>query len=62
MKQRIKKMYESPETEVCENYNQPLMIVIGSGETTPEESDANMSFFDDDYDNGSHEINLWDED
>ena len=47
---------------VIKTTSQPLMINIGSGETTPEESDANNSFFDDDDEYGSHSINVWDDD
>lgn len=57
-----KKKYVAPLTELCENYCQPVMINIGSGETIPEDSDANVSIFDEDgedYVNSS--FNVWDE-
>ena len=47
MKRTIKKTYEYPETMVIKTSSQQLMINIGSGETTPEESDTNNSFFED---------------
>ena len=47
MRPTIKKTYECPETMVIKTTSQPLLINIGSGETTPEESDANNSFFED---------------
>lgn len=56
-----KKTYVAPEAELCENFCQPFMINIGSGETTPEESDANVNFFDEEEENGSHSINIWDD-
>ena len=62
MRPTIKKTYECPETMVIKTTSQPLMINIGSGETTPEESDSNAYFFDDDDECGSHSINVWDED
>lgn len=62
MRPTFKKTYEYPETMVIKTTSQPLMINIGSGETTPEESDANNSFFDDDDEYGSHSINVWDDD
>ena len=46
---------------VIKTTSQPLMINIGSGETTPEDSDANTSFFEDDEDYGSHSVNMWDD-
>ena len=46
---------------VYKTFSQPLMINIGSGETTPEDSDANTSFFEDDEDYGSHSVNMWDD-
>ena len=61
MRPTIKKTYECPETMVIKTTSQPLMINIGSGETTPEDSDANTSFFEDDEDSGSHSINMWDD-
>ena len=62
MRPTFKKTYEYPETMVIKTTSQPLMINIGSGETTPEESDANNSFFDDDDEYCSHSINVWDDD
>ena len=62
MRPTFKKTYEYPETMVIKTTSQPLMINIGSGETTPEESDANNSFFDDDDEYTSHSINVWDDD
>lgn len=56
-----KKKYVAPEAELCENFCQPFMINIGSGETTPEESDANVNFFDEEEENGSRSINIWDD-
>lgn len=61
MRPTIKKTYECPETMVIKATSQPLMINIGSGETTPEDSDANTSFFEDDEDYGSHSVNMWDD-
>ena len=61
MRPTIKKTYECPETMVYKTFSQPLMINIGSGETTPEDSDANTSFFEDDEDYGSHSVNMWDD-
>ena len=61
MRPTIKKTYECPETMVIKITSQPLMINIGSGETTPVDSDANTSFFEDDEDYGSHSINMWDD-
>ena len=55
------KKYVAPLTEICVNYCQPLMINIGSGETTPEESDANLDFLDEDEDYGGHSLNVWDD-
>ena len=62
MKTTIKKMYECPETMVFSNISQPLMIDIGSGNTTPEDSDANTFSFEEEVEYGSHSINLWDDD
>ncbi len=56
-----KKTYVAPEAELCENFCQPFMINIGSGETTPEESDANNSFFEDVEEGKGHSFNVWDE-
>ena len=56
-----KKTYVAPEAELCENFCQPFMINIGSGETTPEESDANNSFFEDVEEGKVHSFNVWDE-
>ena len=61
MRPTIKNTYECPETMVIKITSQPLMINIGSGETTPEDSDANTSFFEDDEDYGSHSVNIWDD-
>ena len=62
MKMTIKKKtYVAPEAELCENFCQPFMINIGSGETTPEESDANNSFFEDVEEGKDHSFNVWDE-
>jgi len=59
---RKKKMtYVAPITELCENFCQPFMINIGSGDTTPEESDSNTNFFDEEEDYGSHSVNIWDD-
>lgn len=62
MRPTIKKTYECTETVVIKTTSQPLMINIGSGETTPEESDANASFFEDDEEHGGHSVNVWDDD
>ena len=56
------KTYECPETVVIKTTSQSLMINIGSGETTPEESDTNASFFEDDEEYGGHSVNVWDDD
>ena len=57
-----KKKYVAPEAELCENFCQPFMINIGSGETTPEESDSNMSFFEEEgEDYGCSSVNVWDD-
>ena len=62
MKKTIdKKMYVAPVTELLDNLCQPFMINIGSGETTPEESDANNSFFEDVDEGKDHSFNVWDE-
>ena len=57
----MRKMYVAPITELYENYCQPLMINIGSGETTPEESDANKDFFEEDENTCNHSLNVWDD-
>ena len=62
MRPTIKKMYECPETMVFSTFSQPLMINIGSGDTTPEESDANIFSFEEEAEYGSHSVNLWDDD
>ena len=56
-----KKTYVAPEAELCENFCQPFMINIGSGETTPEESDPNNSFFEDVEEGKDHSFSVWDE-
>ena len=56
-----KKTYVAPEAELCENFCQPFMINIGSGETTPEESDSNNSFFEDVEEGNDHSFNVWDD-
>ena len=63
MKKTInKKMYVAPVTELLDNFCQPFMINIGSGETTPEESDANVNFFnEEEEDYGTHSVNIWDD-
>lgn len=61
MRQTNKKQYASPVTELCEFYSQPLMINIGSGETIPEDSDANVNFFDEEENSGSRTTNVWDD-
>ena len=62
MKQTKKTMYVAPVTELLENLCQPFMINIGSGETTPEESDSNMSFFEEEgEDYGCSSVNVWDD-
>lgn len=55
-----RKTYVAPVTELCENYSQPLMIKIGSGETTPEESDSNEIFFDEEEEDKHPYVNVWD--
>ncbi len=61
MRQTNKKTYVAPMTELCENCCQPFMIDIGSGETTPEESDAGMGIFEEDENYGNHSVNVWDD-
>ncbi len=61
MKQTKKTMYVAPVTELLENLCQPFMINIGSGETTPEESDSNVNFFNEEEDYGTHSVNIWDD-
>lgn len=63
MKKTInKKMYVAPVTELLENLCQPFMINIGSGETTPEESDSNVNFFnEEEEDYRTHSVNIWDD-
>ena len=61
MKQKNKKTYEAPMTEVVAISPLPLMINIGSGETTPEESDANNSFFEDVEDGCDQNFSIWDD-
>ena len=48
-------------TEIHDIFPQPLMINIGSGETTPEESDANLDFFEEEESTGGHSPNVWDD-
>ena len=54
-----KKTYIAPVTELCENNCQSFMINIGSGETTPEESDSNVNFFNEEEDGNSFSYNRW---
>ena len=56
------KMYVAPVTEIIEVDSKEIMIEIGSGNTSPEESDSNNSFFDeeDDYSLGQQR-SLWDD-
>ena len=62
MKKTIdKKKYTAPATEIFETLREPLMINIGSGETTPEESDANQGFFEEEENSEKHSFNVWDE-
>ena len=61
MRQTKKTMYIAPVTEICENYSQPLMINIGSGETTPEESDSNVNFFNEEENYSSRTFYGWDD-
>ncbi len=56
-----KKNYVAPVTEIHDIFPQPLMINIGSGETTPEESDANLDFFEEEESTGGHSPNVWDD-
>ena len=46
---------------VIKTTSQPLMINIGSGNTTPEESDVNTSFFEDEENYDNPTFNVWDE-
>ena len=58
----FKKTYVTPEVEVQQITTGELMIEIGSGNTSPEESDSNNSFFDDEEDMGGfHAKNLCDD-
>lgn len=61
MKPTFKKTYECPETMVINTTSQPLIINIGSGNTTPEESDVNTSFFEDEENYDNPTFNVWDE-
>ena len=55
-------MYVSPAVEIQEITTGEVMIEIGSGDTSPEESDANKSFFDEDEGlNLTKTQNLWDD-
>lgn len=56
-----KNKYVAPVTEINDIFPQPLMINIGSGETTPEESDANLDFFEEEENTGIHSLNVWDD-
>lgn len=59
---KSKKHYQTPMTEVSELYPEKFMIEIGSGNTSPEESDTNASFFDQDDDYAEiRSRSLWDE-
>lgn len=61
MTQKSKKKYDAPIIVVCDTSLQPFMIPIGSGETTPEDSDTNISFFEEEEDDARPTVNVWDE-
>ena len=58
----LKKMYVAPVAEILEIATDEMMIDIGSGNTSPEESDSNNNFIveEDDYTLGKQR-SLWDE-
>ncbi len=58
----FKKSYVAPEVEIQKITTGELMIEIGSGNTSPEESDSNNSFFDEEENmDGFRSKNLWDD-
>lgn len=61
MTQKSKKKYDAPATMVCDSDLQPIMIPIGSGETIPEDSDTNNSFFEEEEENAKTTVNVWDD-
>ena len=58
----FKKMYVAPGTEVLGTKTEEFMIEIGSGNTSPEESDSHTNFFEeeDDFSLGKQR-SLWDD-
>ena len=57
-----KRNYQPPYIEVTAIDAGNLMVEIGSGNTTPEESDANTMLFDmEDEENSPKSPSLWDE-
>ena len=64
MKKSMKNFYRAPMCEVQNMECGGLMIEIGSGNTSPEESDTNSSFIqeeDDENENFYHMHSLWEE-
>ena len=62
MKKSSKKFYVTPECEVQYIESKPFMIEIGSGNTSPEESDTNSSFFqEEETEDFYHTRSLWEE-
>ena len=68
----MKKQYVKPKIEIIVPRYKPVMqglTIIISGQTTPEESDANQSFFDDETDMSGNDseyinwksINVWED-
>ena len=59
---KSKKHYVAPECVTFEIETNPYMIDIGSGDTSPEESDANVTLFEEDNNYSDHpSSNLWDD-
>ena len=62
MKTSRKQNYQPPVIEVTPLGTENIMVEIGSGNTTPEESDTNGAFFDiEDEDMTPKSHSLWDE-
>lgn len=55
------KLYVAPVSEIVDGYSKEIMIEIGSGETSPEESDSNKSFFEEEDFSLGQQPNLWDD-
>ncbi len=58
----FKEKYTAPDAVILNVWSDKLMIEIGSGNTSPEESDTNTSFFDENEDDlFEKQTNLWDD-